>query len=136
TASKDAELKLLSRDAEARAGAQRMLQGAELDLQTQLRNLEILLIQAQSAATVAERQAVQRGLIEAMTALGDKIMLGEAAANMNLVSLFKGKDVATLLSDVLGGTKVMPTVRALIDKFGTPPNGPSAAPTPTSNGGT
>ncbi len=67
---------------------------------------------------MAERQAVQQGLIEAMTALGDKILLGEAASNMNLVSLFKGKDVATLLSEVLGGTKVMPTVRALMDKFG------------------
>jgi hypothetical protein len=132
TAAKDAELKLLGRDAEARAGAQKMLQGAEIDLQTQLRNLEILLIQAQSAATVAERQAVQKGLIEAMTALGDKIMLAEAAANMNLVSLFKGKDVATLLSEVLGGTKVMPTVRALIDKFGSG-NGPTAA--PPANGG-
>jgi major vault protein len=130
-AAKDAELKLLERDASARAGAQRTLQTAEMELQTQLRNLEILLIQAQSAATVAERQAVQRGLIEAMTALGDKILLGEAAANMNLVSLFKGKDVASLLSEVLGGTKVMPTVRALIDKFGTPANGPSSAPTPT-----
>jgi hypothetical protein len=132
TAAKDAELKLLGRDAEARAGAQKMLQTAEIDLQTQLRNLEILLIQAQSAATVAERNAVQRGLIEAMTALGDKILLAEAANNMNLVSLFKGKDVATLLSEVLGGTKVMPTVRALIDKFGTG-NGPTAA--PTTNGG-
>ena len=118
TAAKDAELKLLGRDAEARAAAQKMLQGAELDLQTQLRNLEILLIQAQSAATVAERQAVQRGLVEAMTALGDKIMLAEVAENMNLVSLFKGKDVGTILSEVLGGTKVMPTVRSLIERYG------------------
>ena len=88
----------------------------------------MLLLQAQSAATVAERQAVQRGLVEALTALGDKALLAEVAGNMNLVSLFKGKDVAQLLSEVLGGTKVMPTVRALIDKFGTPANGPSAPP--------
>ena len=46
---------------------------------------------------------------------------------MNLVTLFKGKDVGTILADVLGGTKVMPTVRALIDRFGTPANGDPAA---------
>jgi hypothetical protein len=40
------------------------------------------------------------------------------------VSLFKGKDVATLLSEVLGGTKVMPTLRALIERSsGAPANG-------------
>jgi hypothetical protein len=115
---KASELELLGNDAIARAGATRTLQGPEVELQTQLRNLEVLLIQAQSAATVAERTAVQKGLIEAMTALGDKIMLGEVASNMNLVSLFKGKDVGTILAEVLGGTKVMPTVRSLIERYG------------------
>jgi major vault protein len=115
-----AELEQLGKDATARAAAHRQLQGAELETQTQLRNLEVLLLQAQSAATVAERNAVQRGLIEAMTALGDKILLAEVAENMNLVTLFKGKEVGTILAEVLGGTKVMPTVRALIEKFGTP----------------
>ena len=74
-------------------------------------------MKAQSAATVAERNAVQRGLVEAMTALGDKILLAEVAENMNLVSLFKGKDVGTILAEVLGGTKVMPTVKSLADKY-------------------
>ena len=117
---KAVELELLGKDAEARSSAHRLLQAAELETAGQLRNLEVLLIQAQSAATVAERNAVQVGLIEAMTALGDKIMLGEVAQNMNLVTLFKGKEVGTILSEVLGGTKVMPTVRALIEKFGAP----------------
>jgi major vault protein len=126
---KAVELELLGKDAEARSSAHRLLQAAELETAAQLRNLEVLLIQAQSAATVAERNAVQAGLIEAMTALGDKIMLAEVAENMNLVTLFKGKEVGTILSEVLGGTKLMPTVRALIEKFGTPS---LAAPT---NGG-
>lgn len=126
------ELELLGKDAEARSSAHRLLQSAELETAAQLRNLEVLLIQAQSAATVAERNAVQAGLIEAMTALGDKIMLAEVAENMNLVTLFKGKEVGTILSEILGGTKVMPTVRALIEKYGTPAlagptNGGSAA---------
>jgi major vault protein len=132
-ASKTVELDLLAQDAEARAGAQRTLQATEIELQTQLRNLEVLLIQAQSAATVAERNAVQRGLIEALTGLGDKLLLSSAAENMNLVTLFKGKDVATLLGEILGGTKVMPTVRALIDRYGSG-NGPTASP-PASPGG-
>jgi major vault protein len=113
------ELELMARDADTRAAAHRVVHAAELETQARVRELEVLLIQAQSAATVAERNAVQRGLIEAMTALGDKIMLAEVAENMNLVSLFKGRDVGTILADVLGGTKVMPTVRALIEKFGT-----------------
>ena len=59
-------------------------------------------------------------------------MLAEVAENMNLVTLFKGKEVGTILSEVLGGTKLMPTVRALIEKFGTPalaapPNGGATA---------
>jgi major vault protein len=118
TAAKAVELDLASKEAEARAAAHRLVQGAELETAAALRNLEVLLIQAQSAATVAERNAVQKGLVEAMTALGDKMMLSEVAQNMNLVALFKGKDVGTILSDVLGGTRVMPTVRALIEKYG------------------
>ncbi len=126
TVAKEVELELLARDATARAAAQKTLHEVEIELQRRVKELEILLVQAHSAATVAERNAVQRGLIEAMVGLGDKILLGEAAANMNLISLFKGKDVATLLADVLGGTKVMPTVRALIERYGGG-NGPVAA---------
>jgi hypothetical protein len=132
SAAKAVELDLLGKDAAARASAHRLVQDAEIETQKHVRELEILLIQAQSAATVAERNAVQRGLVEAMTALGDKILLAEVAENMNLVSLFKGKDVGTILAEVLGGTRVMPTVRALIEKFGAAPQLPG---TP-SNGGT
>ena len=35
--------------------------------------VEILLIEAQSKATVAERMAIQPRLVEALTALGDKV---------------------------------------------------------------
>lgn len=114
----DADLAIVQRDAEARASAYRMRSEVAVERQRRLTELEASLIAAQSAATVAERQAVQQGLIEAMTALGDKALLAEAASNMNLVSLFKGKDVATLLGEVLGGTKVMPTIKALVEKYG------------------
>jgi major vault protein len=110
TSSKDSEFSLLQKDAEAKSNAARVISEAELEKRQKLHNLEVALVQAQSAATVAERQAVQRGLIEAMTALGDKIMLGEVAKNMNLVSLFKGKDVGQILSEVLGGTPLMRTI--------------------------
>lgn len=53
-----------------------------------------------------------------MTALGDKLMLGEVASNMNLVSLFKGKDVGTILAEVLGGTRVIPTLKAMAERHG------------------
>ena len=107
----------LMADAEARAAAKRMEDAASIDAQTKLRELEVLVIQAQSAATVAERQAVQAGLVEALTALGDKALLAEVAHNMNLVSLFKGKDVGSILAEVLGGTPAMPAVQALRAKF-------------------
>lgn len=112
---KTAELEVVRKDAETRAEAQRLLNHVQVEFNTRIRELEIRLIEVQSAATVAERQAVQRQLVEAMVALGDKLLLTEVAENMNLVSLFKGKDVGTILSEVLGGTKVMHTLRSAID---------------------
>ncbi len=103
------------KDAEARVEAQRITHEVELAYTTRLRELEIKLIEVQSSATVAERKAVQQQLVEAMVGLGDKLLLTEVAANMNLVSLFKGKDVGTILSEVLGGTKLMPTLRSIVD---------------------
>jgi len=114
---KDAEVVLLRKDAAAHADADRMRNDVVLEQQRVVRELEVLLLKEQSAATVAERQAVQRGLVEAMTALGDKIMLGEVAQNMNLVSLFKGKDVGTILREVLSGTRVVPTLAALAEAY-------------------
>ena len=98
---------------QARAEAARMVDGAELEKAERLRALELSLIAAQSSATVAERAAVQQGLIEALTGLGDKVVLGEVAKNMNLVSLFKGRDVATLLAEVVRGTKLDATLRTM-----------------------
>jgi major vault protein len=125
-AAKTAELRRVDEDAKVRAEAQRVMNQASIEAQTRMRELEIQLINAQSAATVAERQAVQRQLVEAMTALGDKLMMAEVAQNMNLVSLFKGKDVGSILREVLGGTKVMPTLRSLIgqESEGEPENAP------------
>jgi hypothetical protein len=117
TAEKEAERANLLKFADVRAAVKRAVDGADVETQRQLRDLEVLIIQAQSAATVAERQAVQAGLVEALTALGDKALLGEVASNMNLVSLFKGKDVGTILAEVLGGTPAMPAVQALRAKF-------------------
>ncbi|MRG95781.1 hypothetical protein [Polyangium spumosum] len=108
------------KDAEARAAAQRLLHEVELAYAARLRELEVKLIEAQSSATVAERQAVQKQLVEAMVGLGDKLLLTEVANNMNLVSLFKGKDVGTILTEVLGGTKVMPTLRSILDAAASP----------------
>jgi hypothetical protein len=122
-AEKAAELKLVEEDAKVRAAATKLLSSVNLETQSRLRDLEVLLINAQSAATVAERNAVQRQLVEALTALGDKIMLGEVAQNMNLVSLFKGKDVGAILADVLGGTKLAPTLRAFAERFDSTSNG-------------
>ena len=79
-----------------------------------LSGIAIAQLEAQSRALVAERQAVQPALVEALTAVGDKMVLSEVAANMNLVSLFKGKDVATIFSEVLGGTKVGRTIATLL----------------------
>ena len=114
---KQAERAHLLELAQVRAAVKRAVDGADVETQQKLSALEVLVIQAQSAATVAERQAVQAGLVEALTALGDKALLGEVAHNMNLVSLFKGKDVGTILAEVLGGTPAMPAVQALRAKF-------------------
>jgi major vault protein len=119
------ERELLGKRAEAEAAAKRLVDGQLLESESARHKLQVALIEAQSAATVAERQAIQRQLVEALTALGDKVFLTEAAQNMNLVSLFKGKDVVSLLGDVLGNTRVANTVRELQAK-----NGP-AAKTPT-----
>ncbi len=104
---------LMAKRAEADAAARRLVDAQALETEASRHRLQVQLIEAQAAATVAERQAIQRQLVEALTALGDKAFLTEAAQNMNLISLFKGKDVMTLLGEVLNGTRVMGTVREL-----------------------
>ncbi len=112
----EAEILRVVEDARARSDAMRMVDAAEVEKAERLRHLELSLIAAQAEATVAERKAVQQGLIEALTALGDKIVLGEVAQNMNLVSLFKGRDVATLLAEVVRGTKLDKTLQGMISQ--------------------
>lgn len=107
------ELQLLAERAEAEAKAARTRDAQAVETETARRRLHLQLVEAQSKAVVAEHESVQRGLVEAMTALGDKLLLTEAAKNMNLVSLFKGRDVGSLLKDVLGGTRVVQTLEAM-----------------------
>lgn len=103
--------------AEAQARAAEALHAEERSHAQKMRELEILLIDAQSRATVAERQSVQPHLVEALTALGDKALLASAAENMNLVSLFRGKDVGQILEAVFGaGFK--PALEAALSRKG------------------
>lgn len=97
----------------AEAEATRTRSEAELDAKQKINALDIALINAKSAATVAEHNSVQKGLIEAMTALGDKAFLAQAAENMNLVSLIKGQNVVQILEGVLGNTRVAKTLQAM-----------------------
>lgn len=109
-----AQAERLGLQTEARVEADRKLHAEQQANAAALAQLELERIAAQSAATVAERQAVQPALVEALTALGDKVVLGEVARNMNLVSLFKGKDVATLFGELLGGSKLGRTIREML----------------------
>ncbi len=98
----------------AKVEAAQLEHGEQQSHQAAMTTLRIKERDAESAAVVAERQAVQPALVEALTALGDKIVLADVAQNMNLVSLFKGKDVATLFRDVLGGTKLGDTITTML----------------------
>jgi hypothetical protein len=114
---KAAAWKRVTAEAQVQAGARQTLAEVELATARAQRDQELRLIEANSAATVAERQAVQQSLVEALTALGDKALLSEVAGNMNLVSLFKGKDVGSILAEVVGGTRVVPTLDKLRERF-------------------
>jgi major vault protein len=103
---KENELRLLMKEAEARANAARLVDEVEVSTKEQMQSLAVRLIETRSMATVTEREAVQKGLIEAMTALGDKVMLSEVAKNMNLVSLFQGKPAGEILAEVLRGLPI------------------------------
>lgn len=122
-----ARLEREARAAEAYAARTRLQAAAEVEAEhlrhteeqthrAALGAIEREMIEAQSRAAVAERQAVQPALVEALTALGDKIVLGEVASNMNLVSLFKGKDVATIFAEILGGTKLRRTIETILPR--------------------
>jgi hypothetical protein len=65
---------------------------------------------------VAERTAVQPQLVEALTALGDKSLLSEVARNMNLVSLFRGKEAGEILKDIVGGSRFVPALTEALEK--------------------
>jgi len=113
-----ASLERIKRETTTRVDADRLAHAEQLEMKRAFHELEMALIAGQSAATVAEREAVQESLVEAMTALGDKVMLAEVAKNMNLVSLFKGKDVGSILTEILGGTRAVATLENMRSKHG------------------
>ncbi|MBI4816436.1 MAG: hypothetical protein HY791_09260 [Deltaproteobacteria bacterium] len=101
-------------ESEAEARANRLLHEEETAFKRALADTQIALRDAEAKATVDERKAVQPALVEALQAVGDKVLLGEVAQNMNLVSLFKGQDVASIFRDVVGGTKLGRTIQTLL----------------------
>jgi len=111
SATRAAQLEALGKDASARAAAAQTLHQEEVEHLTRVRQLEIALIEAQSRAVVADRTAVQPQLVEALTALGDKALLTEVAQNMNLISLFRGKEAGEILKEVVGGTRFAPALQ-------------------------
>jgi hypothetical protein len=106
-----ANLDALAKDAAARAAAAQALHQEEVEHLSKVRQLEILLLEAQARAVVADRTAVQPQLVEALTALGDKALLAEVAQNMNLVSLFRGKEAGEILKEIVGGTRFAPALQ-------------------------
>lgn len=120
-----ASLDAVSRDAATKAGAAMLVHQEEIDHLAKLRTLDVQLLQAQAQAAVAERSAVQPQLVEALTALGDKALLGEIAHNMNLVSLFRGKEAGEILKDIVGGSRFVP---ALTEALSVKPSAKTAEP--------
>ena len=114
----DAANQLLIDTAKSRLEATTLNNQGSVGLARDKAGVEMSLIDARAKATTAENQSIQTGLVEALTALGDKQFLTTAAENMNLVSLIKGKSVGKLLSDVLSGTKVMDTLEKMKPKLG------------------
>lgn len=106
TASREALLK----DAATKAQAAQALHEEEFSHLSRVKGLDMALLDAQARAVVAERSAVQPQLVEALTALGDKALLSEVAQNMNLVSLFRGKEAGEILKEVVGGTRFAPAL--------------------------
>lgn len=106
-----AQLEALAKDSTAKADAHKTLHGEEFEHLARLRSLDLQLLDAQARAAVAERTAVQPQLVEALTALGDKALLGEVARNMNLVSLFRGKEAGEILKEIIGGTRFVPALQ-------------------------
>lgn len=110
----EAKLQAMADEATAQATTDRARNAITEAHQAALAKLRLEELAAQSAATVAERQAVQPALVEALTGLGDKMLLEEVARNMNLISLFKGEDAATILHNVVGGSKLGRTLAELL----------------------
>ena len=114
--------------AEVDADAARTRDAADLDTEKQRLEFRESMIATEASADVDRNQSVQPGLIEAITALGDKQMITAAAENMNLVSLVKADGAISLLGKVLSGTRVANTLRALTDKFSGNPKGARPVP--------
>jgi len=111
TAAQTAHRDALLKDAATKAQAAQSLHEEEFAHLSRVKGLDMALLDAQARAIVAERTAVQPQLVEALTALGDKNLLSEVAQNMNLVSLFRGKEAGEILKEVVGGTRFVPALQ-------------------------
>ena len=103
--------------ADAKSVAANKLHVEEQSHAMAMAGVEQQLITAQSNATVAERQAVQPGLIEALSGFGQAQLAGKAAENMGLISLVKGEDAMSLLQRFFGNSKTGQMVQKMRDKF-------------------
>lgn len=115
------QLEGLRQEATIKAGANATLHQEEVEHLSKLRALDLQMLDAQARAVVAERTAVQPQLVEALTALGDKSLLSEVAHNMNLISLFRGKEAGEILKDVVGGTRFAPALTEALSGSSKPP---------------
>jgi hypothetical protein len=79
--------------------------------------VQMKLTEANSSAIVAERQAVQPGLIEALNGFGQAQLAGKAAENMGLVSLFKGDDAMSILQKFCGDSRVGRVIQDMRDRY-------------------
>ena len=130
TVAQAATREALLKDAATKAQAAQALHEEEFSHISRIKGLDMALIETQSRAVVAERTAVQPQLVEALTALGDKTLLGEIAQNMNLVSLFRGKEAGEILKDVVGGTRFVPALTEALSTKQKPETKPDIKPEP------
>ena len=91
--------------------------GEEQEHAKALAGVDMQVIAAQSAATVAERQSVQPGLIEALSGFSEAHLAGKAAENMGLISLIKGQDAMTIIGKFFGSSKTGSFVKKVQQRY-------------------
>jgi hypothetical protein len=105
-------------EAEAKAEASAKFWEQEQLHSQEMAKITMDMIKAESEKVVAERNAVQPGLIEALNGFGEAHLAAKVAENMGLVSLVKGEDAMTVLEKFLGASKPSQIVKMMKDKYG------------------